>query len=99
MQMQRLTTKALRSSTGSERRVTHSTPKQQRAYLKRSCGLEGRSSQGHHAHNGHEKQRAVKLETPILDAKAQSSTDNFKNFGFLISFMKIMKAFDKKVGD
>jgi len=34
-----------------------------------------------------------------LDAKAQSGTDNFKNFGFLISLMKIMKAFDKKVGD
>ena len=34
-----------------------------------------------------------------MDAKAQSGTDNFKNFRFLISFMKIMKTFDKKVGD
>ena len=31
--------------------------------------------------------------------KAKSGTDKFKNFGFLIIFMKIMKAFDKKVGD
>lgn len=31
--------------------------------------------------------------------KSQSGTDNFKNFGFLIHFMKIMKAFDKKVGN
>ena len=31
--------------------------------------------------------------------KSQSGTDTFKNFGFLICFMKIMKAFDKKVGD
>jgi len=34
-----------------------------------------------------------------LGVKVQSGTDNFKNFGFLIPFMKIMKAFDKKVGD
>lgn len=31
--------------------------------------------------------------------KTQSGTDTLKNFGFIITFMKIMKAFDKKVGD
>ncbi len=34
-----------------------------------------------------------------MGAKNQSGTDTFKNFGFLIFLMKIMKAFDKKVGD
>ena len=31
--------------------------------------------------------------------KSKSGTDTFKNFGFLIFSMKIMKAFDKKVGN
>ena len=30
---------------------------------------------------------------------SKSGTDIFKNFGFLIFSMKIMKAFDKKVGN
>jgi|GEM_PF-1934644 len=42
---------------------------------------------------------SCKVNVTYLVAKNQSGTDTFKNFGFLISLMKIMKAFDKKVGE
>ena len=42
---------------------------------------------------------SCKVSDTYLGAENQSGTDNFENFGFLISFMKFMKSFDKKVGD
>ena len=42
---------------------------------------------------------SCKVNGTYLSGKAKSGTDTFKNLGFLIYFMKIMKAFDKKVGE
>lgn len=42
---------------------------------------------------------SCKVSDTYFGAKSLSGTDNFKNFRFLILFMKIMKAFDKKVGE
>lgn len=36
---------------------------------------------------------------PVLTQNTKSGTDTFKNFGFLIFSMRIMRAFDKRVGN